>query len=280
MSGSGYNNQSGGPSMGQYPVFGLKDNQGKKRKIDMYPGASVRDSTGGVSGINQPQQGMNIGGRGGMNQQHFQMGGRGAGKSKSGPDGSTNNQGQFLMNPVQGKKKKLAELAAYRAHLEAQGGVNGNDVGGMGTASGLTQANSSTYIQNQNPYGGIGQSSGLGPHAGLTGLSGYNTEIINQNRQQQNMNMTGYINQQAITTSTGLLKIPPDLAPTKSQMQAAQYSHMSATLERKFFDQVKEVLTQYSRESWLEFVKCLELFSSNAINKDDMLSLVKDLFGG
>ena len=32
---------------------------------------------------------------------------------------------------------------------------------------------------------------------------------------------------------------------------------------------------QTSREAWLEFVKCLDLFSSGALSKGDMLALVK-----
>lgn len=43
--------------------------------------------------------------------------------------------------------------------------------------------------------------------------------------------------------------------------------------------QVKEVLTAISRETWTEFVKVLELFSSDVLTKDDFLDLIGDLFG-
>ena len=55
--------------------------------------------------------------------------------------------------------------------------------------------------------------------------------------------------------------------------------HLSITAERRFFDQVKDVLTGVSMKSWEEFVKALDLFSSDAISKKDLISLVKDIFG-
>ena len=45
--------------------------------------------------------------------------------------------------------------------------------------------------------------------------------------------------------------------------------------ERKFFDSVKELLISVSRESWAEFVRCLELFSCDAITKKDLFVLVQ-----
>ncbi len=57
------------------------------------------------------------------------------------------------------------------------------------------------------------------------------------------------------------------------------YGHISQNSERKFFDTVKELLSNASREAWSEFVRCLELFSCDAINKKDMFALVQDLFG-
>ena len=33
-----------------------------------------------------------------------------------------------------------------------------------------------------------------------------------------------------------------------------------------------------SRDNWVEFIKCLELFSADALTKPELLSLVKDLF--
>ena len=37
--------------------------------------------------------------------------------------------------------------------------------------------------------------------------------------------------------------------------KTAQYTHISMTAERQFFDMVKDYLTSTSRESWTEFVK-------------------------
>lgn len=62
-------------------------------------------------------------------------------------------------------------------------------------------------------------------------------------------------------------------------MQRSKESLMSVSAERRYFEQVKEVLTATSRETWQEFVKVLELFSNDAVSKEDMLDLIGDLFG-
>lgn len=54
---------------------------------------------------------------------------------------------------------------------------------------------------------------------------------------------------------------------------------MSVSAERRYFEQVKEVLTATSRETWNEFVKVLELFSNDVVSKEDCLDLIGDLFG-
>jgi len=64
------------------------------------------------------------------------------------------------------------------------------------------------------------------------------------------------------------------------QQGRTKNSHISISAERRFFEQVKEVLTTSSRDAWSEFVKCLELFTNDAMSKDDMLELVSDLFVG
>ena len=65
----------------------------------------------------------------------------------------------------------------------------------------------------------------------------------------------------------------------KDALVAGNYGHISQNSERKFFDTVKELLSNASREAWSEFVRCLELFSCDAITKKDMFALVQDLFG-
>lgn len=74
---------------------------------------------------------------------------------------------------------------------------------------------------------------------------------------------------------------PVVAAPRKEVDRSAGYidRHLSITAERRFFDQVKDVLTGVSIKSWEEFVKALDLFSSDAISKKDLISLVKDIFG-
>lgn len=58
-------------------------------------------------------------------------------------------------------------------------------------------------------------------------------------------------------------------------------SHHGISTERRFFDQVKEVLigTGFSRDSWLEFVRCLDLYAQGKLAKKDMFVLVQELFG-
>lgn len=65
----------------------------------------------------------------------------------------------------------------------------------------------------------------------------------------------------------------------QAHIQRSKESLMSVSAERRYFEQVKEVLTATSRETWQEFVKVLELFSNDAVSKEDMLDLIGDLFG-
>lgn len=63
------------------------------------------------------------------------------------------------------------------------------------------------------------------------------------------------------------------------QIQRSKEALMSVSAERRYFEQVKEVLTATSRETWQDFVKVLELFSNDVVSKEDLLDLVADLFG-
>lgn len=47
--------------------------------------------------------------------------------------------------------------------------------------------------------------------------------------------------------------------------------------EWHFFDRAKKVLP--SRESWREFMKCLDLYSQEVVGKEEMMALVQNLFG-
>ncbi len=48
---------------------------------------------------------------------------------------------------------------------------------------------------------------------------------------------------------------------------------------RRFFDSVKEALTSQTKETWTEFVKCLDLFGNSAISREQLMHLVRGLFG-
>ena len=69
-----------------------------------------------------------------------------------------------------------------------------------------------------------------------------------------------------------------DLASTTLPNYDAMGNH-SISSERKYFDHVKDLFTSTSRDGWSEFVKCLELYSHDAISRKDMMQLVHDLFG-
>lgn len=56
-------------------------------------------------------------------------------------------------------------------------------------------------------------------------------------------------------------------------------TYHSISTERRFFDQIKDLLTGSSRDGWSEFVKCLDLYSHDAISRRDMFLLVQELFG-
>ncbi|CAM9105712.1 unnamed protein product, partial [Ectocarpus fasciculatus] len=71
---------------------------------------------------------------------------------------------------------------------------------------------------------------------------------------------------------------PMGAPPAPASAQAAARIH-NLTAERRFFEQVKDIISSSSRDSWTEFVKCLELFSNDFISRKDMFTLVQDLFG-
>ncbi len=59
---------------------------------------------------------------------------------------------------------------------------------------------------------------------------------------------------------------------------ASSLSHIGVSAERKFFDSIKEVLSASgSKDSWIELVKCLELFGNDLISRKELFSLVRDL---
>ena len=67
-------------------------------------------------------------------------------------------------------------------------------------------------------------------------------------------------------------------ASNKKEVQLPM-DNKDATSERVFFDKAKDLLLSTSRDSWSEFVKCIELFSTDAISKKDLFTLVHNLFG-
>jgi hypothetical protein len=65
----------------------------------------------------------------------------------------------------------------------------------------------------------------------------------------------------------------------QQMMKGGKDLHLSVSAERRFFDQLKDALLSISRDHWAEFVKCLELFTDDKINKEELLKLVVDLLG-
>ena len=61
--------------------------------------------------------------------------------------------------------------------------------------------------------------------------------------------------------------------------RSRESAHISQTTERRFFDSVKDLLTSTTRDGWSEFVKQLDLFVNNAINKKDLFCFAADVFG-
>jgi hypothetical protein len=52
--------------------------------------------------------------------------------------------------------------------------------------------------------------------------------------------------------------------------------------ERHFFDLVKETLQSMSKpghDAWAEFLKFLNLYSNDVLNRKDMLNMLEDVFG-
>lgn len=52
--------------------------------------------------------------------------------------------------------------------------------------------------------------------------------------------------------------------------------------ERHFFDLVKETLQSMSKpghDAWAEFLKFLNLYSNDVLNRKDMLAMLEDVFG-
>lgn len=61
--------------------------------------------------------------------------------------------------------------------------------------------------------------------------------------------------------------------------QTSSVTFFHASVERRLFDHIKDLLTGAGREPWSEFVRCLELFNQQLIDKNNMMSLVQELFG-
>lgn len=95
------------------------------------------------------------------------------------------------------------------------------------------------------------------------------------------LNRPGNANMQQFMLSQQLQQANQQQQVHNQQLQANKLkdAHVSVSSERRFFDNVKDILQSSSRENWMDFVKCLELFSNDAISKEEMLELVTDLLG-
>jgi hypothetical protein len=139
----------------------------------------------------------------------------------------------------------------------------------------------------EHPPSGMGHHEAMGMGVGMEGLKGgmmmagtggvMASSSLNQ--QQQLIHLSQQ--QQAFAHQFQIKQQQQHHQQQQQQHQGrVKNSHISISAERRFFEQVKEVLTSSSREAWGEFVKCLELFTNDAMSKDDMLELVSDLFVG
>lgn len=119
-----------------------------------------------------------------------------------------------------------------------------------------------------------------GTHMGM-GQQGYGN--ARGNEPSMSMKQVGAkVANNARRRTGGQMDIQPGMS--REAMQAAANAQAinrvhTVSAERRFFDQVKDILSSTSRDSWTEFVKCLELFSNDYISKKDMFKLVQDLFG-
>ena len=82
--------------------------------------------------------------------------------------------------------------------------------------------------------------------------------------------LTPVVRESNSSSSSGLQNQPPT---------RPRESHLGMSAERKFFDQMKDVLLSISRDSWSDFVKCLDMFTNDALPKDEMLEVVSELLG-
>ena len=80
---------------------------------------------------------------------------------------------------------------------------------------------------------------------------------------------------------------PPDVKEKTSKVDKYTSEQMNkwvynASVERQFFDSVKEVLITGSRDgnvAWAEFLKCLDMYSQEQLTREEMLNCVDDLLG-
>jgi paired amphipathic helix protein Sin3a len=68
-----------------------------------------------------------------------------------------------------------------------------------------------------------------------------------------------------------------DKTGAKGKADAARSQGRVAANERRFFEKVKAALP--TRELWNELLKCLDLYSKEVLSRNEMISLVADLFG-
>lgn len=63
----------------------------------------------------------------------------------------------------------------------------------------------------------------------------------------------------------------------QSQINRFSSQHLTVTSERRLFDSIKDYLSSTSprNENWLEFIKCLDLFSVDSINKKELIMCIQ-----
>ena len=159
------------------------------------------------------------------------------------------------------------------------------EMGGRPTPVGVPSSLPSQAMQNSAPMtaGGSTFQNRMGSAVEMQGSKANkaNSAAANKRRLAE-----GSASSMVTSSATSSSSTPRDNGGVVMSIAAAPISNSQAmakihnlSVERKFFDVVKDILSSSSRDSWGEFVKCLELFGNDALSRKDMFTLVQELFG-
>lgn len=206
--------------------------------------------------------------------QHLLLGGN----AVMGPNGIMMIDNQLLQANNSNRKGVLNNNLVQNMNLVPNvpnvGGITGNrkgpkrklnDVDNHGlNLSNITQAQYNALLQQQSVM-----------YNNFTNAGGMNMSQVNSNSHNgAGMNHQSTYPSNAKTSATS----GQNARNNNTHSNENHIQHISVSNERKFFDAIKDYLLSSSRDGWLEFIKILDLFISDAISKKDLLSTVADLF--